>query len=145
MAENMFELRKKETRRKQFIEENLDVADEIINTNPNLNILKNEKIIENEEIIEEETPVVEIKEESPTITPFKLSLYKKEKISKDNYSYYLESAIDELAVLIGEKMNISKSEFINLILKSALLTNEDIQELSKIDEKVQNLLEKLKK
>ena len=40
MSENMFEVRNKESRRKQFIEENLDVADEIINTNPNVTMFK---------------------------------------------------------------------------------------------------------
>lgn len=137
MTENMFEIRKKESRRKQFIEENLDVADEIINTAP---LFKNEEIIEDVPAEKEEDT-----QKADNIIPFKLSLYKKEKINKISCTYYLESAIDDLVSLIGEKTAISKSELVNLMLKSSLLSNEDIQELSKYDENIQNLLEKLKK
>ena len=46
---------------------------------------------------------------------------------------------------MNKKTDMSKSEFINLILKSALLSNEGVQELAKTDDKVQNILEKTKK
>lgn len=144
MSENMFEVRNKESRRKQFIEENLDVADEIINTNPNVTMFKNEENIKEPENVD--TSEIDNEEtDKNEKTEFNFSLYKKEKIRKKSYSYYLEEAIDELAILIEQKTDMSKSEFINLILKSALLSNEGVQELAKTDDKVQNILEKLKK
>lgn len=144
MSENMFEIRNKESRRKQFIEENLDVADEIINTNPNVTMFKNEENIKEPENVD--TSEIDNEEtDKNEKTEFNFSLYKKEKIRKKSYSYYLEEAIDELAILIEQKTDMSKSEFINLILKSALLSNEGVQELAKTDDKVQNILEKLKK
>lgn len=144
MSENMFEIRNKESRRKQFIEENLDVADEIINTNPNVTMFKNEENIKEPENVD--TSEIDNEEtDKNEKTEFNFSLYKKEKIRKKSYSYYLEEAIDELVILIEQKTDMSKSEFINLILKSALSSNEGVQELAKTDDKVQNILEKLKK
>jgi len=155
MAENMFEIRKND-RRKQIIEENLDVADQILSTNPNLNILQNESEIDElqEEVVDEEKlEVIEQKEnqqeqlieteDSPV--QFKLSLLKREKIKKDTYNYYLEDSIDDLAGILSNTMEISKSEVVSLLLKSAILTNEDIQGLAEINEEVKKLLEKLKK
>ena len=155
MAENMFEIRKND-RRKQIIEENLDVADQILSTNPNLNILQNESEIDElqEEVVDKEKlEVIEQKEnqqeqlieteDSPV--QFKLSLLKREKIKKDTYNYYLEDSIDDLAGILSNTMEISKSEVVSLLLKSAILTNEDIQGLAEINEEVKKLLEKLKK
>ena len=42
-------------------------------------------------------------------------------------------------------MGISKSEVVSLLLKSAILTNEDIQGLADTEDEVKKLLEKLKK
>ena len=130
----MFEIRKND-RRKQIIEENLDVADQILSTNPNLNILQNESEIDElqEEVVDEEKlEVIEQKEnqqeqlieteDSPV--QFKLSLLKREKIKKDTYNYYLEDSIDDLAGILSNTMEISKSEVVSLLLKSAILTNE---------------------
>ena len=147
MAENMFEIRQND-RRRQIIEENLDVADQILVTNPNMNILQSENEIgEPQEEVVIEQP--EIKEEKPTEIEdspvFKLSLLKKEKIKKNTFNYYLEDALDELAEILADKMGISKSEVVSLLLKSAILTNEDIQNLAKSDSKVEKLLEILKK
>ena len=147
MAENMFEIRQSD-RRKKIIEENLDVADQILATNPSMNILQSENEIgEPQEEVVIEQP--EIKEEKPTELEdspvFKLSLLKKEKIKKNTFNYYLEDALDELAEILADKMGISKSEVVSLLLKSAILTNEDIQNLAKSDSKVEKLLEILKK
>lgn len=155
MAENMFEIRKND-RRKQIIEENLDVADQILSTNPTMNILQNENEInklEEEIIVEEELEVnehdenqqeqlVEV-EDSPI--QFKLSLLKKEKIKKDTYNYYLEDSLDELAGILANIMDISKSEVISLLLKSAILTSEDIEDLAENNEEVKKIIDKLKK
>ena len=143
----MFEIRQND-RRRQIIEENLDVADQILVTNPNMNILQSENEIgEPQEEVVIEQP--EIKEEKPTEIEdspvFKLSLLKKEKIKKNTFNYYLEDALDELAEILADKMGISKSEVVSLLLKSAILTNEDIQNLAKSDSKVEKLLEILKK
>lgn len=147
MAENMFEIRQSD-RRKKIIEENLDVADQILATNPSMNILQSENEIgEPQEEVVIEQP--EIKEEKPTELEdspvFKLSLLKKEKIKKNTFNYYLEDALDDLAGILGNKMGISKSEVVSLLLKSAILTNEDIQGLAETDIEVKKLLEKLKK
>jgi len=145
MAENMFEIRQND-RRRQIIEENLDVADQILATNPNMSQVEN-KIEESQEETVVEQP--EIKEEKPVEQEnnpvFKLSLLKKEKIKKDTFNYYLEDALDDLAGILGNKMGISKSEVVSLLLKSAILTNEDIQGLAETDIEVKKLLEKLKK
>lgn len=145
MAENMFEIRQND-RRRQIIEENLDVADQILATNPNMSQVEN-KIEESQEETVVEQP--EIKEEKPVKQEdnpvFKLSLLKKEKIKKDTFNYYLEDALDDLAGILGNKMGISKSEVVSLLLKSAILTNEDIQGLAETDIEVKKLLEKLKK
>ena len=145
MAENMFEIRQND-RRRQIIEENLDVADQILATNPNMSQVEN-KIEESQEETVVEQP--EIKEEKPVKQEdnpvFKLSLLKKEKIKKDTFNSYLEDALDDLAGILGNKMGISKSEVVSLLLKSAILTNEDIQGLAETDIEVKKLLEKLKK
>ena len=151
----MFEIRKND-RRRQIIEENLDVADQILSTNPSINILQNESEInesQEEVVVEEKAEVIEQKEvqqEQPTEIEdnpiqFKLSLLKREKIKKDTYNYYLEDSIDELAGILSDKMEISKSEVVSLLLKSAILTNEDINGLAEADVEVKKLLEKLKK
>ena len=56
MAENMFEIRKND-RRKQIIEENLNVADQILATNPSMNILQNESEIDElqEEVVDKKS------------------------------------------------------------------------------------------
>ena len=67
------------------------------------------------------------------------------KIKKNTFNYYLEDSIDDLAGILSNTMEISKSEVVSLLLKSAILTNEDIQGLAEINEEVKKLLEKLKK
>ncbi len=168
VKENMFDKRKNEDRRKQFIEENLDVADQVLTTNPNVSIVQNEEniketplsvVVVSEQSTKNVEPSIilpEVKKESSDrmeeqpekqddkSVPFKLSLLKKEKIKKDTYNYYLESSIDEMANILGNTMNISKSEVISLLLKSAILSNEDIQNLAESNDEVKNLLRKLK-
>lgn len=155
MAENMFEIRKND-RRKQIIEENLNVADQILATNPSMNILQNESEIDElqEEVVDKKKVEIveqkEIQQEQPIETEdspvqFKLSLLKREKIKKNTFNYYLEDSIDDLAGILSNTMEISKSEVVSLLLKSAILTNEDIQGLAEINEEVKKLLEKLKK
>jgi hypothetical protein len=157
MAENMFDVRKND-RRKQIIEENMDVANQYLATNPNAAILQNENDIEEIEDMEEklteelikEIESAEVKVEQPIEqeskpATFKLSLLKKEKIKKDTYNYYIEDSLDEIVSILSVKMGISKSEVVSLLLKSAILTNDDIQNLSETDIEIKNILEKLKK
>lgn len=150
--ENMFVKNKKEDRRRQFIEENMDVAEQVMSTSPT-NILRNEdQILETEEKVEDQENIdnalpknnaEEPKENN--IIPFKIVPHPIEKIKKKGRNYYIEEAMDTLAIILSKKMGLSKSEFINLFLKSAVLTNADILEIAKNDEEIQNLLEKLKK
>ena len=152
MSENMFEIRKSD-RRKQIIEENLDVADKIIATNPNTTIIQNEKIFEemkpeNEEAVEETIPQ---KEEIPTeneevnnIIPLNLLNYKKKEADKGRYTYYLDNEIDEVWVAVSEKLEIkSKSILANLLLGTTILLNENIQDLANDDEKIKQSFDKL--
>ena len=89
MAENMFDIRKSD-RRKQIIEENMDVADQILATNPFINTLPEESEIDElqeEVILEEKVDIIEeneIPQKQPmeqenTPVQFKLSLLKREK------------------------------------------------------------------
>lgn len=155
MAENMFDIRKSD-RRKQIIEENMDVADQILATNPFINTLPEESEIDElqeEVILEEKVDIIEENEipqrqpmeQENTPVQFKLSLLKSEKIKKDTYNYYLEDSLDKLSGILSIKMGISKSEVVSLLLKSAILTNEDIQGLADTEDEVKKLLEKLKK
>lgn len=151
MSENMFEIRKID-RRKQIIEENLDVADKIIATNPNTTILQNEKIfeeseMENEEIIEES---IQQNDEIPTgnkdnnIIPINLLNYKKKESDKGRYTYYLDNEIDELLIAVSEKFEMkSKSILANLLLGATILSNENIQNLADNDEKIKQSFDKL--
>ena len=86
MSENMFEVRNKESRRKQFIE-NLDVADEIINTNPNVTMFKNEENIKEPENVDTSEIDNEETDKNRKNRGFNFSLYKKEKIRKKVISY----------------------------------------------------------
>ncbi len=150
MSENMFETRKSD-RRRQIIEENLDVADKIIATNPNTTILQNEKIFEeikpeNNEIIEENTQPIE---ESPTesednIIPLNLLNYKKKESEKGRFTYYLDNEIDELLIAVSDKFEMkSKSILANLLLGTTILLNENIQNLADTDEKIKESFDKL--
>ena len=150
MSENMFESRKND-RRRQIIEENLDVADKIIATNPNTTILQNEKIFEelkpeNNEIIEEN---IQPTEESPTenednIIPLNLLNYKKKESDKGRYTYYLDNEIDELLIAVSDKFEMkSKSILANLLLGTTILLNENIQNLADNDENIKESFDKL--
>jgi len=158
---NMFETRMNEDRRKQFIEENLDIADHVLAASPNINILQNENAIKEqpeeiqkeiasvvEKVVESIEPLEITKEQSiePEYksTPFKLSLLKREKTKKKTFNYYLEDSIDKMTDILSKAMNISKSEIISLLLKSAILSNEDIQGLAEENAEVKKLLVKLK-
>lgn len=142
MAENLFEIRKND-RRKQIINENLDVADQILATNP---LFKNEEIIE-EEIIEnepEEETIEDTVEEVDKLAPISLSDFKKKDNDKDRYTYYLDSEIDKLLIIVYKKFEMkSKSVLANLLLGNAILTNEDIIALSETDKDVKKYYSKL--
>lgn len=142
MAENLFEIRKND-RRKQIINENLDVADQILATNP---LFKNEEII-NEEIIESEPKEETIKdavEEVDKLSPISLYDFKKKDNDKDRYTYYLDSEIDKLLIIVYKKFEMkSKSVLANLLLGNAILTNEDITALSETDKDVKKYYSKL--
>lgn len=157
MSENMFEIRKND-RRRQIIEENLAVADQIIATNPNTTILQNEKVfkdvvVEKEEaedtLPQEET--IPPKEEIPTesedtnnILPLNLLNYKKKESDKGRYTYYLDNEIDELLIAVADKFEMkSKSILANLLLGTTILLNENIQNLADNDEKIKESFEKL--
>ena len=146
MAENLFDIRKND-RRKKIIDENLDVANQIFATNP---LFKNEEAIENEP---EETPEEEIiedvaeetdKEEIDKLAPISLSDFKQKENDKDRYTYYLDSEIDKLLIIVYKKFEIkSKSVLANLLLGNAILTNEDITALSETDKDVKKYYSKL--
>lgn len=142
MAENLFEIRKND-RRKQIINENLDVADQILATNP---LFKNEEIIE-EETIEsepEEETIEDAVEEVDKLAPINLSDFKKRENDKDRYTYYLDSEIDKLLIIVYKKFEMkSKSVLANLLLGNAILTNEDIIALSETDKDVKKYYYKL--
>ena len=129
MAENLFEIRKND-RRKQIINENIDVADQILSTNP---LFKNEEIIENEP-----------EEEIDKLAPISLSDFKKKDNDKNRYTYYLDSEIDKLLIVVYKKFEMkSKSVLANLLLGNAILTNEDIIALSETDKDVKKYYSKL--
>jgi len=142
MAENLFEIRKND-RRKQIINENIDVADQILSTNP---LFKNEEIVENKpekEIVEDVVEEVE-KEEIDKLAQFSLSDFKKKDNDKNRYTYYLDSEIDKLLIIIYKKFEMkSKSVLANLLLGNAILTNEDIITLSETDKDVKKYYSKL--
>lgn len=137
MAENLFEIRKND-RRKQIINENIDVADQILSTNP---LFKNEEIIENEP---EEEIVEDTIEEIDKLAPISLSDFKKKDNDKNRYTYYLDSEIDKLLIVVYKKFEMkSKSVLANLLLGNAILTNEDIIALSETDKDVKKYYSKL--
>ena len=142
MTENLFEIRKND-RRKQIINENIDVADQILSTNP---LFKNEEIVENKpekEIVEDVVEEVE-KEEIDKLAQFSLSDFKKKDNDKNRYTYYLDSEIDKLLIIIYKKFEMkSKSVLANLLLGNAILTNEDIITLSETDKDVKKYYSKL--
>lgn len=127
MSENMFKKRKNEDRRKQFIEENKEVADKVLFSATSKN---KEREIED-------------KENNETMAKKKISFFKKEKISKNNYNYYLEDKIDEFITILAELSDASKSELVNHFLKMAIIDNIEIQELAKEDKKIKKALENL--
>lgn len=142
MAENLFEIRKND-RRKQIINENLDVADQILATNP---LFKNEEIIEEETIKSEpeEETIEDAVEEVDKLTPISLYDFKKKDNDKDRYTYYLDSEIDKLLIIVYKKFEMkSKSVLANLLLGNAILTNEDITALSETDKDVKKYYSKL--
>ena len=142
MAENLFDIRKND-RRKKIIDENLDVANQILATNP---LFKNEEAIENkpeEEIIEDVAEETD-KEEIDKLAPISLSDFKKKENDKDRYTYYLDSEIDKLLIIVYKKFEMkSKSVLANLLLGNAILTNKDITALSETDKDVKKYYSKL--
>lgn len=148
MAENMFEIRKND-RRKQIIAENLDVADQIIATNPNSDIIQDEKVFEEapekEEIVleKEEEFSMESEEINDIVLPNLLDFKKKES-DKGRYTYYLDNEIDELLILVSKKFDMkSKSILANLLLGTTILLNENIQVLSENDREINESFMKL--
>lgn len=138
MAENLFEIRKND-RRKQIIDDNIDVADQILATNP---LFKSEDIIE--DIIKEEETSEDSIEKSDKLTPINLSDFKKKEIDKGRYTYYLDAEIDKLLIIVSKKFEMkSKSILANLLLGTALLMNEDIQSLSENNKDVKKYYSKL--
>jgi hypothetical protein len=138
MAENLFEIRKND-RRKQIIDDNIDVADQILATNP---LFKSEDIIE--DIIKEKENSEDSIEKSDKLTPINLSDFKKKEIDKGRYTYYLDAEIDKLLIIVSKKFEMkSKSILANLLLGTALLMNEDIQSLSENNKDVKKYYSKL--
>lgn len=147
--ENMFEIRKSEVRRKQFVEENSDIADKIINTNSSVELSKNE-----EEIVDKNNSIKQIQEYS---TPEEIEISQKENTTslistlleedgrtKDSFTYYLDKSINSLAASIVGNNNRKKSKLINLLLKSAILTNEDIKQMAIANKDIQKHLDNIK-
>lgn len=138
MAENLFEIRKND-RRKQIIDDNIDIADQILATNP---LFKSEDIIE--DIIKEEETSEDSIEKSDKLTHINLSDFKKKEIDKGRYTYYLDAEIDKLLIIVSKKFEMkSKSILANLLLGTALLMNEDIQSLSENNKDVKKYYSKL--
>lgn len=148
MSENLFEIRKND-RRMKIIEENLDVADQILSTNPNANILQSENMIEESQPEEESVTEVEVSEvfapeESDKLTPLNLSEFKKKDSGKNRYTYYLDDEVDKLLIAISNKFEMkSKSVLANFLLGSTLLMNEDIQLLIHNDKEIATHYKKL--
>lgn len=148
MAENMFEVRKSD-RRNQIIADNLDVADQIIATNPNSDIMQNEKVFKEVTVKEEIAPIKEEEipiesEEINNIVLPNLSDFKKKESDKGRYTYYLDNEIDELLIVVSKKFDMkSKSILANLLLGTTILLNENIQVLSENDREINESFMKL--
>jgi len=148
MSENMFDVRKN-NRRSQIIEDNLDVADKIISTNPNTTLLQNEAIFKDAPLEEDITANEEYElpvesEEINDVISLDLLNHKKKDSEKGKYTYYLDNEIDELLVAISHKYEMkSKSTLANLLLGTTLLLNENIQILSENDREINESFGKL--
>lgn len=118
---NMFE-KAAEERRAKIIEENNYVADEILST----------RIIPIEEDVKEDNSI-------PNNSLKKL-LAAKDKPIKRQCSYYLDANIDDFFMRLGEIMEVSKSEIVNQLLRSAIIENPEIQEMAQINKRVNRIL-----
>lgn len=147
--ENMFEVRKNESRRKQFVEENLDVADKIINTNPSIKTFKTEENLEEKNNIEQSTEQVITENQEVILSKDNTNslismLLDEDGRTKDSFTYYLDKSINALAELIVSGNSRKKSKLINLLLKSAILSSEDIQQMATTNKDIQKCLDKIK-
>lgn len=147
--ENMFEMRKNESRRKQFVEENLDVADKIINTNPSIKPFKaEENLVEEKDNVEQtEQVITENQEElSQKENPNSLIsiLLDEDGRTKDSFTYYIDKSINTLTGLIVGDNSRKKSKLINLLLKSAILASEDIQQMATTNKDIKKYFDKIK-
>jgi hypothetical protein len=147
--ENMFDMRKNEERRLKFIEENSDVAEQIINTNPAITILKNEgKIPEesNDKEQLEESPEVEKQElTKENVNSLLSTILEEDGRTKDSFTYYIDKSIDGLIMaVVGNNNSRKKSKLVNLLLKSAILENDDIRQMAETNKDIQKNLDKLK-
>lgn len=147
MTENMFEIRKND-RRNQIIAENLAVADKIIATNPNSDIMQDEKVFKEVAVKEEFAPIkeelpIESEEINNIVLP-NLMDFKKKESDKGRYTYYLDNEIDELLIEVSKKFDMkSKSILANLLLGTTILLNENIQVLSENDREINESFVKL--
>lgn len=148
--ENMFEVRKNENRRKQFVEENLDVADKIINTNSSIKTFKTEEsLVEEKNNIEQSTEQVVTENQEETLPKDNTNslismLLDEDGRTKDSFTYYLDKSINALAELIVSGNSRKKSKLMNLLLKSAILSSEDIKQMATTNNDIQKCLDKIK-
>lgn len=147
--ENMFEMRKNESRRKQFVEENLDVADKIINTNPSIKPFKaEENLVEEKDNVEQTEQVITGNQEelSQKENPNSLIsiLLDEDGRTKDSFTYYIDKSINTLTGLIVGDNSRKKSKLINLLLKSAILASEDIQQMATTNKDIKKYFDKIK-
>lgn len=151
--DNMFQKRLAEDRRKQFIEDNQEIAEKVLSTEALSNETQEEKPV-SEKINDEK--LVNIKnQEKPEISKIKKRAVdqsnKKTNPFKQNNSrigspcsLYIETVINESLEKISEVTGISKSKVLNYLVKEAILNSEELSELAKTNKQIDKIIKDLK-